>query len=325
MSGLRRSLVAGGVGLILVVAATATANAQTPFASDAEDHVRRGLDLRRSGDDAAALAEFERAEELGPAPRVRAQIGLALQALGRWREAEEVQLQVLADHSDPWVHEHADVLRESLAAVQQHLSWLSVECNVAGAELLVNGTASGTLPLQKPVRVIAGALVVEVRARGYRTIRRTIDVPPGERAREAVVLVADAPAADVVTTPAPLAAWSDPSPVRRAVGWTTIVSGGVFVAGGVAATIAYSLYAAKYNDDSQCLVVPGLRRDQQCGAELGTLHTTLVAAVASFALGGLAAGAGVYLLATSSSRTAGRSAAIACGLGAASFACTGRF
>jgi hypothetical protein len=223
------------------------------------------------------------------------------------------------------VREHGDVLRESLAAVQQHLSWLSVECNVHGAELFVNGTASGTLPLAKPVRVVAGAVVLEVRANGYGPIRRTIDVPPGERARESVILVANAPAAVVaMPAPSPLAG-PDTSRVRRAIGWTTIAGGGVLVAGGIAASIAYAVYAIKYNDDSQCLRVPGLRRDQQCGTELGTAETSLITAVAAFTAGGLAAGAGVYLLATSSPRNAGPSAAIACRLGAASFACAGRF
>jgi hypothetical protein len=321
MRSARRTLLARAV--VLASALVARGAVAQPIAEgDAETHVRRGLDLRRSGDDAAALAEFELAWSRLPQPRVRAQIGLALQALGRWREAEEVQLQVLSAGFDSWVKEHDALLHESLAAVQQHLAWLSVECNVSGAELVVNGASVGVLPMTKPVRVVAGVLVLELRAAGHEPIRRAIDVPRGERARETFVLVPTAPAPS--TPDYVRRTVADPATTRRAVAWTFVGAGGVLVAGGIAASIVDALNVAKYNDDKRCLVPP-LTRDQQCGADRGRAEGMLAAAVTAFAVGGVSAGLGLTLLVTSSRPARGQAATISCSIAPVSVGCGGEF
>jgi hypothetical protein len=275
----------------------------------AETHIQRGLELRRSGDDAGALAEFERAQGLAPSARVRAQIGLALQALGRWRDAEDVELQVLSEESDMWVREHADLLRESVANAQTHLAWLSVTCNVAGAELFVNGNSVGKLPLPSPVRVVAGSNVLQVRADRYASVFRTIDIAGGTRARESFALVELPPpagpihAAEARRTDAAAAALSpDPGPARRAAGWVTLVTGGLLSAGGIAAAVVNVSYSGIYNDNSRCFVWP-LTRDQRCGVDRGIAEAAGFTAAAALVAGGVGLATGFYLVATSRARS----------------------
>jgi hypothetical protein len=301
------------------------AEAQSSSEDEAEGHMQRGLDYRRTGNDSAALAEFERAETLAPSPRVHAQMGFALQALGRWREAEPIELQVLSYASDPWVREHEDLLRESLATVQHHLGWLLVECNVSGAQFYVNGMFAGQLPMFDPLRVVSGAVVFQVRATGYEPVLRTIDVPAGTRARESVVLVASAPGPS--TAVAATVVSSDPVAVRRAVGWAAIVVGGALAAGGVTALAVGAQHLAQYNDDARCFIPP-LTRDQRCGADRGVVEATNVGAVVSLSAAGLAVATGIVLVAMAPSRpgaNVGAINAVACGAGPWSLGCSGSF
>lgn len=291
----------------------------------AENHLKRGLDLRRAGDDDHALSEFEQANGLSPSQRARAQIGLALSALGRWREAEETLLAVVADETDPWVVGHAPVLRESLAGAQQHLSWLAVESNVPGAELLINGVAAGTLPLAKLERVVAGVVVIEVRAKDYEPVRRTIEIAAGVRAREFVTLVALRPAVVASSAPGVGGAPAARGASRRAVGWTAIGAGALGVIGGAASLFVAAVNEGTYNDDAQCYF-GGESRDQRCGVQKGVYQAATVSGVIALSLGAIATAAGAVLIVTSPSppRDTVR-ASVACGVGLGTFECGAHF
>src|SRR2546422_8347826 len=75
---------------IALVSGEARADEQViePSVPRAEEHVSRGLELRKEDRDLDALAEFQLAYGIRPTSRVRAQIALAEQALGRWVVAE---------------------------------------------------------------------------------------------------------------------------------------------------------------------------------------------------------------------------------------------
>jgi hypothetical protein len=84
--------------------------------------LQRGVEARLRGEDAAALAAFREAHALAPElGRTAAQLGLAHQALGAWREAEPLLVRALAS-DDPWVREHREALEGSLAVVREHLA-----------------------------------------------------------------------------------------------------------------------------------------------------------------------------------------------------------
>ena len=115
------------------------------------EFVDRGIQLRRQHRDAEALEQFKRADQLNPAPRIRAQIGLAEQALGQWLEAERDLNLALSANQDPWIAEREQGLRKALAAIQQHLGSLTViatpvDCTAPGGMSRVLA-----IPAMKPV------------------------------------------------------------------------------------------------------------------------------------------------------------------------------
>jgi hypothetical protein len=188
MSARRRATM--GLALLVSFAFTLSiAHAEDP----AEALTKQGIELRRGRRDAEALGAFRQAYRLAPAPRILAQIALAEQALGLWVDAERDLVQALQSAKDPWVARHEEALDSGLSAIRAHLASLEVTANVAGAELLVNGERAGSLPSSAPLRVVAGSLVIEVRALGYAPMRRQTSAEPGGSVREAVELVPLAP------------------------------------------------------------------------------------------------------------------------------------
>jgi hypothetical protein len=168
------------------VASSGVAHAQN--ASDEEAIIQHGVELRQQGNDDAALAEFHRAYDIAHSPRALAQIALAEQAVGHWVDAESHLNQALAIN-DPWITRNQAPLRQALETITHHVGVLDVRANVSGAELWINGVRVGTVPMDPPPHVIAGTVQIEVRAAGYTTVRRNVDVIGGVRAREDVQLL----------------------------------------------------------------------------------------------------------------------------------------
>lgn len=181
----RRSVVAFAlVALCCARAAHAQSASPTP---DARSLVQDGVRLRREGRDADALASFQRAFAADPRPSTQAQIGFALQALGRWVEAERELSRVIAV-DDPWVSRQRAVIEDALTTVRSHLGSLEFVCAPAGAEVLVDGRSIGRAPIAEPIRLAAGNVTVTARLDGYYSIERVFTVQAGDRARETLEL-----------------------------------------------------------------------------------------------------------------------------------------
>src|SRR5947207_3328551 len=137
-------------------APAASADPAPPAAPDAQALIREGLELRRQGQERAALPYFEKAHDLAHTPRSAAQLGFAEQALGMWVEAESHLAEARAADEDPWIKEHRNLLDESIGFVRAHLGLVEVETNVPAAEVLVDGRPAGRTPLGSPLRVAIG-------------------------------------------------------------------------------------------------------------------------------------------------------------------------
>ncbi len=161
--------------------------------AEADALIERGLDLRAAKKDAEALALFEQAHARSPSPRALAQIGLAEQALERWLSAERHLGEALAAKKDPWIAARKATLEASLAAIDKRLARLELSSNAEGATAKVEGAEGGALP--RTVRVVAGKVKLEVRAPGYTTAGKTIDVAAGATEKVVVTLAKPAPVA----------------------------------------------------------------------------------------------------------------------------------
>jgi hypothetical protein len=185
-------------------------NASVAFAGakeDADAAIARGLVHRRSGADAAALEEFQRARTMFPSSRAAAQIGFALQALGRWADAADELQAGLRDQSDPWIAKNRETLERSLAVITAHLGALEVLGLPAGAEVYVERRKVGVLPLPGPVWASLGTVAVEVRAPGYFPATRNVPISKERVSRETIELTPQSGgvvgAGGVVGLPAP--------------------------------------------------------------------------------------------------------------------------
>jgi hypothetical protein len=289
----------------LLLVASMAAQTSPAAAQDASELVKQGLQLRREGHDAEALALFQQALGIDGTPRTRAQVALAEQALGLWVEAERDLSAALEAGDGTWFVQRREALNRALAAVRLRLAMLSVRTNVAGADVWINGVRVGTTPLPYPIRIVAGSVIVEARADGYALQTHHLEIDPGTQTSdrlELTRLVVDAP----LESPAP----REPAPGaavrfrelpaaketgRTTAGWILFGSAAALGIGGTAALLVRDRNATIYNDDGRCFY-GDLTRDQRCGSYRDAVTFAQALAIAQFAAAGVGIAAGTLLL-----------------------------
>gem|GEM_PF-6080441 len=192
--------------------------------SQVEDLVRRGIELRRTHDDQAALEIFRSAYRINPSPRLQAQIGLAEQAVGQWIDAEKDLKGALQATRDPWVAGNIRALRASVIAVEKHLGSLEVLGSPGGALVRVDGREVGNLPLAIAARVTAGEVLVSVSAPGYVEINRKLGIAVGGLTRE-IFTLHEAPPQSGVSSSEGIGAPGAPPRVRNPARVSSLVPG----------------------------------------------------------------------------------------------------
>lgn len=179
-----------GFALVLGVApARAQVGPDGQSAVNAEALIRLGADLRREGRLVEALDALHRAYAAVPGPRAAALSGLLEQSLGRFADSEGHLAEALAVTDDPWIRRNRATLEPALADVRRHLGDLQVTGGEPGAEVVIDDVVRGTLPLAHPVRVAAGTVTLEVRARGFLTVTRSVSITSGTLSYERVNMV----------------------------------------------------------------------------------------------------------------------------------------
>ncbi|HEX3594019.1 MAG TPA: PEGA domain-containing protein [Polyangiaceae bacterium] len=171
---------------------------------EARQRFQRGVDLYKEGSFDAALAEFNKAYELAPNYRVlynlaqvqteRHDYVAALKDFEKY--LQQGGTEISADRRDQVTHE--------LTALKGRVAQVTIQADVDGAEVLVDGISAGTLPLAEPVLVSAGVRQFQVKKTGYETSSRTETIAGGDTPRLDFKLEANAVAASsplVATTP----------------------------------------------------------------------------------------------------------------------------
>jgi tetratricopeptide (TPR) repeat protein len=262
-----RTLVLILVGLSTVVGFVARAGAQSP-----DELLAAGLELREQGRDEEALDLFQRAYDVDPTPRARAQVALAEQALGRWLDAEQHLSEALGHERDPWIRGRRRVLEAALAEIRSHIGELDVDVDVTGAELRVGGRAVGELPLDAPLRLPMGTVEIEVVASGYREAHRTVEIRAGELSRESIALV---PAPEELGPSPPGGADTTPATVL-------IVLGGVAL---VTTIVGALWWIDRQREVDFCASASCTNREELDSTRDAAAATTLISAALSAALG----------------------------------------
>ena len=166
---------------------------QAPPAPPAESSTEAAA-LKAQGDDAmqrldyaTALSLYEQAYAHEKNPALLYNRGRALQALRRFPEALDA-LEAFEREAPSELKARVPKLAELLSEVRGKVSTLALTANVKGARILVAQRVIGTTPLSSPVRLNAGAVVVEVTADGYHPYKKRVELPPAGRLELAVEL-----------------------------------------------------------------------------------------------------------------------------------------
>jgi hypothetical protein len=342
-----------GWWLLIALTASGAVLAQTPAV---EEQHRRGMALRAQGQNAEAAEVFRGIYARTREPRALARQGLAEAAAEQWVAADEHLRAALGFATDAWINSNRQALARDLGVIEGHLGTLELVSPVRGAELRVNDVVRGTTPLAAPLRVLAGAARVELRAEGYASLTREVMVTAGVTAPQRVELQPQRVVAPVVAVtplaraaPDPVVARTPPpvghiapaplprSNPLRTLGITGLALGGVGLTLGVVGLVLRNGAVDEFNtpdrsghncyrDGSDNVVTPAGITVYCAGlGSTGSAMQTL--SVVGFVAGGAFAAAGAVLLVTAPSASSREGLALRCGVGPGDVgvACVGRF
>ncbi|MBX3199710.1 MAG: hypothetical protein KF894_16360 [Labilithrix sp.] len=323
---------------VLAVAALGGSRARADAPSEADALIAKGVDLREKGRDDEALSVFRQAFAKSASARARAQIGLAEQALGMWVLAEADLAAALAA-DDPWIAKNRAALDGALGIVRKRIATLEVR-GAEAADVYVDGVRIGSGA--GPFRVEAGRRTLEVRAAGFQSTTRAVELPPGGVARETVTLVASPVSSPAPHVDAPSGSGGssagersrppadDTGSGQRLLGWAFVGTGAALLATGGVGMIVRKGIIEDYN--ATC---PGLGVDQpaSCDDQVSSSRTWLTVSILTLVGGGVFAAGGVVLVAAAPSADGPSRAAstprLACAPsgapGGMALACAGRF
>ena len=149
--------------------------------------IMRGLDLRRAGRSADALALFRRAYEVAPSPRTLGQMGLVESSLQLWADAESHLVAALATPDDGWVHRNRPFLQQARDRAQEHMGELLIT-GPPGTKISLGEKAIGSLPLNTPVRLVEGDIAISATSVGYKPFSMDLSIKGGARVAVSIVL-----------------------------------------------------------------------------------------------------------------------------------------
>jgi hypothetical protein len=168
------------LGLLPVVALAAPPPSRDAVRAEARERFDRGLRLFEEGDNAGALAEFRRVNELSPNRLVLFNIGMVYAAMNRPVESADTLAQVLNDPG-PLTSDRQALARTTHEQQQARIAVLAVSSNTPAA-IEVDGVEVGRTPEKSKVRVPSGTHVVGALAPGHLPSRREVTVAGGATA-----------------------------------------------------------------------------------------------------------------------------------------------
>jgi hypothetical protein len=157
------------------------ASAEEAKLQEAKELFRRGNAMRKAGALEGALELFLRSRALVPSVANTQNAAVMLDDLGRHDEALELYEALLVEFADRLSDEERRGIAAALGALQERVGGVFVSANVEGV-VVIDGRRRGTLPLSRPVRLLAGEHRVLVLRDGYAPAEATATVIPGKTA-----------------------------------------------------------------------------------------------------------------------------------------------
>jgi len=228
----------------LVAAQPAAPAADTTATAEARERFQRGVSLYRENSFDAALAEFRRAYEL--APNYRILYNLAQVQVERHDSVAALSLfsQYLQQGGSEIDAARRAQVERDMQSLRGRVADLTVESNVSGAQLTIDGVEAGTLPLTGPVQVNSGVRQITLAKPGYQSVSRSVTIAGAQPLKLALALQPLDNRTPVGATAAGAQATGAPSPAKEtkpaeqsqglsAPFWVSAVATGVFTGAAV--------------------------------------------------------------------------------------------
>ncbi|MFH1438177.1 MAG: PEGA domain-containing protein [Pseudomonadota bacterium] len=146
----------------------------------AKKHFKQAAVLYKENNYAAALIEFKASYKAKPNWKVLYFIGVSLQALHKFVEAEKILREYLQEGDEEVPADKREVVEDLLAQLGGVIGSIDVKTDVEGASVYVNGKLQGKTPLSEPLRLPVGNYTVEIRKTGYEDYSKEIELPGEE-------------------------------------------------------------------------------------------------------------------------------------------------
>ncbi|MEY4576377.1 MAG: hypothetical protein RL701_1080 [Pseudomonadota bacterium] len=143
-------------------------------------HFKLGVDFYRERNYRAALIEFKRAYNAQPHYKLLYNLGQASLELQEDSAAIDYFTNYLTQGGSDIAEDRRAEIESYITRLQARLADLTVTSNQAGAELYIDDTMIGTLPLGKSIRVSVGRRKLSATKEGFAPVERVIDVAAGD-------------------------------------------------------------------------------------------------------------------------------------------------
>jgi len=278
--------------LIVVSLVSCVASAQSDSAesrrgveAEARVHFERGVELYREGSYDAALAEFERTNQLAPNYRILYNLAQVQAERHEYIEAVKLLNQYTQAGGSQISAERKQAVAQDLEKLHQRISALTVEVSVPGAEVFVNDVSVGRSPLPEPVQVNVGTCKIRAEKPGFIARTQTIVVAGADQPRVSFTLVAEPRIASTARTTT--IKTNDMMPFWISAGAAVALGGATGVFGGLALNANHDLDQKLNSFPTQSQELDSARRKVR----------TMAALTDGFGAGAIvAAGAAVYFL-----------------------------
>ncbi len=210
--------------LALLLAATAPlapapAHAQQPPAQpgQADAHFKRGVELYKEADYAAALIEFRRAYEVDPRYQALYNIGMTHYQLQDYANALRTLEKYLKDGGAQISAERRAEVEKEIEKLKTRVAQIEITVNEPDADVAIDDVPAGKSPLTAPLLVSAGKRRVTVSKAGRPPVTQVVELAGGDLKKVTITLIAPAvtpgnppPGGDTVAPPpkpVPVAPW----------------------------------------------------------------------------------------------------------------------
>jgi hypothetical protein len=285
--------------LVSILAVSSTA-----LAAPTKEEIAKATELKKKGDDQShnsqfkdAIASYDASFAIVPDPAIHYNKARALQQLGEFPEAL-AEMHEFEKAAPPALKAKVP-LAKLLEEIEHNIATVTIQCEVAGATVVINDKDVGTTPISTPIQVKSGDASIIVKADGYVAYTSARDLPGGETTNVEVKLV---PAAKPTPTPEPVPDNTPPpqkdtsGPPSRSWRMITITSGAVGLASLGTGLVFFGLAMGdKSTVDAHC---PMKACDAQGRSALNDAQTFATVSTVFVVVGavGLAAAATTFLV-----------------------------